>query len=127
MIVPNNKKGDAIDMAFEKQRKPVTKNEVCEVFEATQELSKEELQVLVTLQWVSQQYKSADTIPVKLLVGKSFPAVHAVIKEYDRPQENSNTFKTAFDSATTISEKYLKDKTVCMSRIYRVLRELNTR
>jgi len=114
-------------MAFEKRRKPVTKDEVCEVFEATQELSKEELQVLVMLQWVSQQYKSADSIPVKQLVGKAFPAVHAIIKEYSKPQANSDPFKTAFDSATDISEKYLKDKTVCIDRVYSVLRELNTR
>ena len=114
-------------MAFEERRKPVTKDEVCEVFEATQELSKEELQVLVTLQWVSQQYKSADSIPVKLLVGKSFPAIYSIIKEYDKPQAKSDPFKTAFDSATTITEKYLKDKTVCIDRVNRVLRELNTR
>lgn len=112
-------------MAFEKRREPVTKNEVCEVFEAIQELSKEELQVLVTLQWVSQQYKSADSIPVRLLVGKSFPAVHAIIKEYDNPQTKSDPFKTAFDSATDISEKYLKDKTVCMDRINRALWTIN--
>lgn len=114
-------------MASEKRRKPVTKEEVCEVFGATEGLSKEELQVLVTLQWVSQQYKSTDSIPVKMLVGKAFPAVHAIIKEYSKPQANSDPFKTAFDSATDISENYLKDKTVCIDRVYRVLRKLNNR
>ena len=60
-------------------------------------------------------------------MGKDFPTVHAIIKEYSKPQANSDTFKTAFDSATDISEKYLRDKTVCIDRVYRVLRELNIR